>query len=196
MISKIDTHIQDALNRLLFQYKNAINFQNLITSVIGEPVQDIEDNTFALIGRLNINNQVGTQLDNIGELVGQPRSGLSDTEYRIFLKARIAVNNSEGDVEKLISSWKLLMNANIVELQEAFPAEVNFYTDTSIGDPDLEALAFLLIQEVAAGGVNVGFAAVYEEGEAFGFFDSINTKGFSDTASPLDGGKLSEIIGQ
>jgi hypothetical protein len=195
MITKITTHIKDALSRLLFQYKNAINFQNLITATEGEQIQDLEDSIFSLIGRLDIDNQSGIQLDNIGDIVGQDRQGLTDEEYKIFLKAKAAVNVSEGDAERLISVWKLLMGANIVELREVFPAEVDLYTDTSIGDPDLESLAFQLIQDVAAGGVKVGFAAVFPV-DAFGFFDSVDTKGFSDTGDPTSGGKLSYIIGQ
>lgn len=196
MITKITTHGQDALDRLLFQYKNAVNLQNLIICTIGEPVQDLEDNIYSLIGRLDIDNQVGTQLDNIGDLVGQDRLGLSDEEYRLFIKAKIGVNVSEGDAERLISVWKLLMVANTVILQESFPAEVDLYTDVSIGDTNLDTIAFELIQKVAAAGVRVGFAAVIDPLEAFGFFDSTNSKGFSDTTSPALGGKLSVIIGQ
>lgn len=196
MIIKITDHVQQALNRLLFQYKESTNFRDFVTTVMGEQIQDIEDIGFELFGRLDIDNQEGEQLDGIGEIVGQPREGLTDDEYRVFLKARIAVNVSEGDAERLINTWKLLMDANTVELIENFPAEVSFYTDTSIGNPNLEALAFELIQLVAAGGVRVGFAAVYPD-NAFGFADSgINTSGFGDDTDGNIGGEFSSIIGQ
>ena len=65
-----------------------------------------------------------------------------------------------------------------------------------LDDIKLETIAFNLIQDVAAGGVRVVAAIVYDPIEAFGFQDSLNSKGFSDSADLNKGGKLSGVIGQ
>lgn len=195
-MDKITTHTQDALKRLLFQYKGSTNLRNMITILIGDQVQNLEDAIFSLYGRLDIDGSSGIQLDRIGTIVGQERLGLADAEYQLFIKAKIAVNVSEGDAERIISTWKLMTGADQVVLYEAFPAEVDLYTESSILTPSLEPLALELIQNVAAGGVRVGFAAVYDPDNAFSFaLGGLNTGGFGTTSDPGVGGKLSTIIG-
>lgn len=43
----------------------------------------------------------GLQLDNIGEIIIQPRLGLADDEYRLVLQAKIKANNSSGCPEEI-----------------------------------------------------------------------------------------------
>ena len=181
VIQQITDHVARALNRLFFQYKESTDLQSFITATNGEQAQDIEDAGFGLFGRLDIDGSSSVQLDGIGEIVGQERFGLADAEYRLILKARIAKNVSEGDVERLISTWKLLTGANKLEFHE---------------NPTLETIALALMQGVAAGGVSVGFAVVFDPDNAFGFADSgVNTGGFGDTGDAGAGGEFSSLIG-
>ena len=53
----------------------------------------------------------GVQLDRIGRLVGQPRSGADDESYRYYLRARIAANRSNGTVDDLIRVFKAKLGA-------------------------------------------------------------------------------------
>ena len=46
MVDQITTHEQDAINRLLFQYKGKANIEALITSLGSEQIQDLEDILF------------------------------------------------------------------------------------------------------------------------------------------------------
>jgi hypothetical protein len=164
--TQITTHETDALNRLLYQYKDKSNIESLIKDICATQIQDLENVLFQLFSRLDIDASVGVQLDNIGEIVGQSRSGLSDTVYRLFLKARIGANVSEGDIPRVIDVWKLITRSNIVELREVYPAEVDLYYDVPL-DTDLIDLAFALIQKVVGAGILVGFIAVFFNGNAF-----------------------------
>lgn len=164
--TQITTHESDALARLLYQYKGKPKLESLIKDIITTQTQELENAIIPLFSRLNINDSIGLQLDNIGTIVGQPRLGLLDTVYRLFLKAKIGANVSESDIPRVIDVWKLITNANIVQLLEAFPAEVDLYYDVPLDD-SLTVLAFDLIQTVVGAGIAVGFIAVFENGNAF-----------------------------
>jgi hypothetical protein len=171
-VTQITTHEQDALNRLIYQYKGKVNLKNLIKDLSTTQIQEIENAAIELYSRLNIDDSEGVQLNKIGEIVGQPRNGLSDTTYRIFLKAKIAVNVSEGDIEQVISVWKLMTGSSIVSLLEAYPAEVDLYYDVPLDD-SVKDLAFALIQDVVGAGISVGFIAVFLIGLSFTLDDAV-----------------------
>lgn len=189
--TQIITHEEDALNRLLFQYKGKENLEKLIKDLYTTRTQSLENGLFQLYGRLDIDNSSGIQLDNIGTIVGQNRLGLPDATYRLFLKAKIGANVSEGDIPRVIDVWKLITNANVVQLLEAFPAEVDLYYDVPLDD-SLTALAFVLIQNVVGAGIAVGFLAVFDPVEGFTLDgDVVGDDGTIDTDLGL-GGALSQ----
>lgn len=53
----------------------------------------------------------GVQLDRIGRLVGQPRSGTDDEHYRYYLRARIRANKSSGTPEEIIAVFQAMLGA-------------------------------------------------------------------------------------
>ncbi len=162
----ITTHETDAIARLLYQYKDKPNIESLIKDLFTTQIQELEDAIIPLYTRLSIDDSIGVQLDEIGEIVGQERLGLQDDAYRVFIKAKIGVNVSESDIPRVIDVWKLITNATINQLIETFPAEVNFYYDVPIDD-SLKDLVFLLMQKVVGAGIGVGFLAVFVVGNAF-----------------------------
>ena len=193
MVTKITTHIEDAKNRLLFQYKNSTKLHDLTDAFFLEQVQDIEDALYGLLNRLNIDGSSGIQLDHIGNIVGQEREGFSDTIYRLFLKAKIGQNISCGDIERVLSIWSLITQAGIIELIEAYPAEVDLWTDTPL-DAAIIDIAFELIQKVVSAGVAVHHVGVFDPDEAFAFEGGgAETKGFGSIYDIELGGKLSYI---
>ncbi len=183
MIEQITDHESAAKNRLVWQYKTKPRLENLLKAITGPEIQLLEDTFFDLLSRLDIEASEGQQLDNLGTIVGQSREGLSDTVYRIFIKAKIGQNVSESDMARVIDIWKLMTQANVVQAIEAFPAEVDLYTDIELAD-ELKTIAFDLIQKVVGAGISVGFAAVYYPDGPFGFEDSTpETKGFGGALS-------------
>jgi len=219
MSTQITTHNTDAKNRLLQQYKGKARIEGLIDAYIGDQIQAIEDALWPLFDRLDIDSQVGTQLDKIGEIVGQDRLGLEDDLYRIWLKAKIGQNVSEGDAERIISIWQLInSDATTIRLVEHFPAEVALYSDNAIdavseltteagdtittedGTPIVVILTaymsyiFDFMQKIVSGGVKLAYIAVFDPDNAFSFAGSdSNTGGFGDNDDADVGGELSYI---
>jgi hypothetical protein len=182
MITQITDHTLAAQNRLIQQYKDSTNLKDLIEDLFGTQVQELEDVFWDLLSRLNINTMVGTQLNNIGTIVGQARNGQTDAIYRLFIQAKIGVNVSESEASRVIDVWKLITQANIVHMFEAFPAEVDLYTDVAL-DPALVDIAFALIQDVVGGGIAVGFVGVINNVDDFGFDGAPNSLGFGSALS-------------
>lgn len=97
--------------RLFDQFKSLPNWQAL-SDLIASRFQPVEDALQQLatindIGdgiRTDVTGQtigIGAQLDRIGTIVGQVRAGAVDTDYRYYLRARIATNKSSGDPESI-----------------------------------------------------------------------------------------------
>ena len=62
----ITTHEEDALNRLLQQYKDQPFIKGLLQALFTDQIQSLEEALQAFYSRLNIDTQEGIQLDNIG----------------------------------------------------------------------------------------------------------------------------------
>ena len=188
-------HTGLALAKLLSQYKRKPRIAALV-SAFTDQCQELEDVLWDLLTKRTIDGSEGIQLDNIGKIVGQPRLGLDDEDYRIFLRVRIRLNFSNGTPEDMLAIAGLLgLN---VELDEQYPAAVAIKVNQ-----DLEADPALLLSLFRQGDP-VGVLTVLEYLEvnpslAFVFGDSANpststTQGFGDTTDPAIGGSLASVI--
>lgn len=83
--------------------------QKLVTILV-KPFQALETAFQDLLLKRSIADGTGETLNVIGRLVGQPRSGLSDPDYRRYLSARVATNRSTGKREELIRIARLIVN--------------------------------------------------------------------------------------
>ena len=180
-VMQITTHIEDAKNRLLFQYRGKANIEGLLDSLGGQQIQDLEDILFNVSTILEIDNSIGIQLDNIGKIVGQLRNGQVDSTYKLFLKAKAARNVSEGDIERILSVWKIITGGTDIQITEIFPAEIELFSDVPVPD-ELAADAFALMQDIVAAGVRV-LSSIISPENAFGFENSIGTLGFDSVLS-------------
>jgi hypothetical protein len=84
---------------------------------------DLERATQSLFAVLDIDNSVGAQLDNIGRLIGQPRTVTDDATYRLFLKARIQANRSTGSAEDIYSVMRALLGETIGMVARTSPVK-------------------------------------------------------------------------
>ena len=159
-VLQITDHSGDAKNRLLFQYRDKTNIEALLDSLGSEQIQDLEDALFGFYSRLDVENSVGSQLDLIGEIVGQGRKGLDDATYRIFLNAKIGRNVSESDIERIISIWNIIAGASTTQVFENYPAEIELYSDSPLSD-ELAAIALPLMQDAVGAGVRVISSVIF-----------------------------------
>lgn len=195
-LSRINNHKEQARNRLLEQYKRKFVIEKYLDILVGCPIQDLEDAYFTLFEQLNINTVSGDQLDQIGDIVGQPRLGLKDDEYRISIKGRIGVNNSKGTIDNIIQIWKFMSGADNIIVTENFPAEVEISTDVPISSTLLE-LAISFIEQVIGAGIGFGGVVIFDPSNAFAFEsspDDPRTGGFGDLDDPFAGGKLASFL--
>lgn len=146
-----------ALARLPQQWQSAPLVQGLLTALVS-PMQDIENALQQLLTLYNISESYGIQLDMIGDVVVQPRGGLTDAVYQLYLYAKIAANISAGTTEQLINLTKLVLNDDtftIAVITEGVAAcSVNVY------GPDVPATAtitvlFMFLQQAVKAGVHL-----------------------------------------
>lgn len=182
-VPKITNHTEQALDRLIGQYKELPNIAALITIYV-DRLQALETVFFDIIEKRRFLAAKDAQLDDIGLILDQDREGLSDDDYRIILLGRIAEYNSEGTAEELISIYFLLMNPISVQLIDTPPASftINAFGANPIGSTAL--ISTIFSNAVAEG---VGFTATQSTATPFGFEDDPNAFG-------MDVGELAEVI--
>ena len=126
------------------------------------------------------------------KIVGVPRLGRSDDVYRLVIKVKGGVNNSEGNIEDIITIWKLVTNATEVELVEYEPATIEIQSNARFIE-GLDSVVRELFKAVVAGGVKLNANYYFENSFAFEGGDPQDL-GFGDHNNPNVGGRLSTII--
>jgi len=124
--SQIDTHADDAAGRLTSQYADAEKLQGLV-SLWGERIQGIEDAAWSVLTDRWLDVAEGQQLDELGELVGEPRLGRTDETYREAINVRITINQSGGEPERIIEFLVRIAGADNVLYQEKYPAKIEVF---------------------------------------------------------------------
>lgn len=192
MATKITNHIEQALERLLEQYKGKIRIEGLISALV-EQIQDLEDVVFDLPEDLTIETASGIQLDLIGTIVVQDRLGFSDDVYKALLRAKIGENVSTSTPEDIIDVTKLLTGATLVHFQEYFPAGYGISINISV-DPSLIDFFYRRIDRVDPAGVRLEALICFDPDEPFAFDGAPGpTLGFGDLNDANAGGKFAEI---
>jgi len=187
--SKITDHIAQALDRILFQYKNKPLIEGVFTALVKQ-VQEIEDALEPLVFERSVNTAIGAQLDEVGAIVGIARvAGQDDVSYRIAIKNKIIQNLNQGTPEEFIAAAKFFLNAAFVWYLEVYPAEVDLFTTTPIAPDDQDRIRALL-ENFLPIGVSLGLFGQYAGNDAF-IFDG--GKGFGDINDPSVGGLLADL---
>lgn len=158
-----------------------IKISDLCNALFGNQIQNLEDAIRKLFYNINIDNSEGVQLDNIGTIVGQPRLGYNDIYYKILLKVKIGINVSEGDIERIITLWKLLAESDNVQLTEIFPAKIRLGTDEYLGDAIFNFIKDA-VKQALAGGVGLD-TIIVSDSERFGFGSGMGNLGTSNWAN-------------
>lgn len=187
------------------QYKGKQAIEGMVTSIT-EQIQELEDVIYALDdGRMLFNGttypSVGVQLDNIGEIVGIKRNGLTDEQYLVLILGTIAQNNTDTTIPTILFIINLIFQPQGLHYYEVYPAGIGFdYFDTGL-DPALYLLGAQIIQKSLAAGVSLEFIVQYDETNPFAFIDLYdilpnfpNGSGFDDLVDPGQGGLFSTLI--
>lgn len=115
-------HPAQAVARLSQQFKTKPLIVALLKSWVTQ-VQELENALWDLREMRTLSTATGIYLDEIGAIVGQPRNGMDDDTYRVWISARVLVNRSSGTTEQVIGFVKKLVGESVeVWLDEQYPA--------------------------------------------------------------------------
>lgn len=153
---KIESHATEALDRLCELFKAQANVRALVTAWCG-PIQSFEEVLYQVLTERAVDNAVGVQLDQLGVIVGQERAGLSDDDYRRYIRARIRVNRSSGTINELTTITRLIVDDDDASIQfdPSYPA-AGMMRVSGIPFDTATALALVtFLRAAAAGGVRI-----------------------------------------
>ena len=169
------THADEGLARSLERFKGMPNWE-LVLKLFLFRWQGMEDVAYALYQGMFLDNAQGPQLDMLGEVVGEPRLGKQDDQYRLYIRARIRINRSNGTVADILEVAKLVLEPTAtVTYTPEYPAAYRIdVTGSTIAAHDIRAI---LAQVKPAG---VGFTVTRTEDLTNAFI--------WDTATPLTNG--------
>jgi hypothetical protein len=144
------THEAEAVATFLQQFKGKAKLAALLASYVDQ-VQQLEAVLFDVLASRAIDAAEGDQLDLLGDLVGQDREGRSDSDYRIWIKARIRVNLSSGTGNDIIATvGAILGTAGRVTITELPPAAMRVDVSNALGGTPAD-VAELISQARGAG---------------------------------------------
>jgi hypothetical protein len=114
-------------SRLYMQFRNKVTW-GLWIVLLARQFQDLEDSGQTLTSLLDIDALAGIQLDILGVIVGQPRIGVDDPTYRLYLRARAASNRSTGTPEDLYVVFRALLGVATGFIVTTCPIGVKAFT--------------------------------------------------------------------
>lgn len=190
--TRIADHTQRAIDALMAALRSKDRVRSL-ASAIGARAQLVEDALWAVL-TISIDTAVGAALDQIGEIVGQPRGSLDDTDYKPVLRAAIRARRSSGTGPDVIAVVKLALGATPFAWLAGGASICVELEDVPPFDP--QVLADLVEIAVGAGIGYCVVAPVGDTADAFTFSDdpllalADGARGFGDDLSPGSGGEL------
>ena len=160
---KNENILTEALDRLIFQYKEKPAFENLISALAKDHIS-FEESVWRLFSSTSLSQGTGVQLDIIGEILGILRLGRVDSVYRTRLIAAVIQYTSSGRWEQLIEGFRLLTGARSTQGEEIFPASVSL---TAIGATNLSTVDLVEIADVLrklkAAGIGLKAALIFTD---------------------------------
>lgn len=170
-----------------------------VAAALGVELQSLEDGVYQLLSEVNLDTGVGAQLDLIGKVLGVPRLGLSDENYRVRLRVEILVRASRGTIDDLLgivrAAMALILDASY-SLSEPSTATVEITFTGTVGTLfPVELFSFL--ERARVYGVQLWLVRADEDAFTFatGTEEELDTsEGWGDALDSDVGGYLSGIV--
>ncbi len=90
---------------------------------------ELEEKLYDFFTKIWLDIAKGEQLDVLGIHVGFDRLGYDDESYKTLLRAKIEINISSGEPERLISAFRTLFQTENVEYTPVYPAKIRMWSD-------------------------------------------------------------------
>jgi hypothetical protein len=193
-IVKIETHVEDAQDRLPEQYRNIAQWQGKVAALIQE-IQIIENMLFSYLAFKTFIDSEGVVLDRFGQFVGLERIfGESDEVYRARLEFTIFTNRSQATQDLIIEVVLAFSNATIVKVTDGSSA--SFLIQINGEDLDFVEVQNLYnaVLKTKGAGINLeGIVHSPDFNTAF-CFDGGDGLGFSSLDDPTEGGEFAQLL--
>lgn len=191
-------HVDRAVGRLLAQFREKPKLEGLVRALVSE-AQTLEGVMQSLSRVRSIDDAEGVQLDLIGRIVGREREGMLDADYRLWLKAQIALSLSSGTPDEILTIFRLLFPDSDVELEEQYPAAFVMRVGGAFPGSVPQVMKLLLSAKPVAVRVLMESSDVPDDA-AFTLSDDDTSmddddRGFGDDQDPDIGGKLADVNG-
>ncbi len=195
------TQILDRVARttsgVMEQFKGQPNSEAIMASY-GVQFQEIENMFWQLYMLQALANAEGEQLDQLGILVDEPRSGKNDDNYRAAIYGRIALNRSHGRIEDIIFAMTSLQDERW-QLREIGNATIIMRL-LDVIDPLIDPQTFDdALQKIKGGGAEATFQYnTYDDDNTFrwavgAITETTTTEGWSNITK-TNGGKWSDVV--
>lgn len=150
-----------------------------LARVLGSMVQECEVDAYGAIVARRLDVAVGRLLDVCGRIVGEPRGGLPDSVYRLFIKAKIQANASQGEIPRILRVTAILADSDDVRYFPAYPAGYRLaYVVRSKTSAGHRSRLRGRVLDMTAAGVAVESIVEGRTGY-FGFAGNPNSRGFN-----------------
>lgn len=180
----ITDHITRALGRLPSVFDAATNLRAVVTAA-AEEVQVAENAASEMLASRNVEVATGAALDQWGELVGEPRRGMGDTDYRRMIRSRVLQSTRSGEAGSLIRIVQLMTDSLDVHLVTDAAGVSLYYF---VADPLSSDIRSWILDRTEHS-VSAGVAYEVAEGIA-----SLSLRLDSDHPEALDGGQLARLL--
>lgn len=114
--------------KLAGQFENSPKVKALVSAILSF-FNDLENEADLLKAERWIDTAIGKQLDGCGSIVGEPRNGREDDEYRDAIRFRVFINISGATPTTLIKAIKFLTDPTDCQYLEAYPATAMLFTN-------------------------------------------------------------------
>jgi hypothetical protein len=165
-------HVGAALGRLLQQYKSNAGIVAIVTAY-AQQAQALEDALRDLYADWALSGS-GTRLDQLGDLLDEPRSGDADSVYVVRLQAKVRALRSSGTAVDVLEVFKLLSPGSNIWITTSSGGDLT----VDVGQTDSTHLPIFqrFLRQIKSGGV--GAQGVYE------LQDASHTFTLDDSAHP------------
>lgn len=192
--------VRQAQTALMFQFRDKPKFQGL-QKAFGDQYQEIELMLIDVYVLTQLDNAFGAQLDGLGDLVGEPRLGRNDTDYRAAIRGRIRRNKQISIVNDILFTIGLVFDTDyiFIALPEAAFVLYMPLAYVAAGNPSLVQIDTEL-QKIRGAGIRAHLQyADVDSTNVFTFADgdvpqSDANLGFADDGQTT-GGYWSDLVG-
>lgn len=157
-------HELDHAGKMLARLAEEFRKPRIMSILRGEAAQyqAIEDACWQLLTEFGVDSATGWALDVLGRIVGEPRQGALDADYRLRVRARIRVNRSDGTIEDVIEVVRLLIGSvllpsAVIKLTEYYPAAFVLRITGLIINPTQAQICGSFINQARGAGIGSGF---------------------------------------